>query len=329
MARILLTHTPDMLRNYYGPRALASLRELGEVQLNSGGVLDTDALIEAARGCDIVVSDRQTPGEARFFADARDVAAFLRVAVDIRNIDVGAASAAGVLVTRARPGFMTSVAELALGFLVDLARGISRASADYHAGRPPQVRMGRELAGATAGVIGYGAIGRHLAPMLAALGMRVLVTDPHVRVEEGGISQVDLDELLARADYVICLAVATAETENLIDARALARMRPQACFVNLSRGNLVDEAALLQALRAQRIAGAAMDVGRAADQMPSPELAALPNVIATPHIGGLTPQAVQAQAFDTVRQLDAIKRGEVPVGAVNAEAWTRRPHARV
>jgi D-3-phosphoglycerate dehydrogenase len=68
MARILLTHTPDMLRNYYGPRALAALRELGEVRLNSGGVLDTEALIEGARGCDIVVSDRQTPGEARFFA---------------------------------------------------------------------------------------------------------------------------------------------------------------------------------------------------------------------------------------------------------------------
>jgi D-3-phosphoglycerate dehydrogenase len=220
---------------------------------------------------------------------------------------------------------MTAVAELALGFLVDLARGISRASADYHAGRAPQVRMGRELAGATVGIIGYGAIGRHLAPLLAALGMRVLVADPHVRVEEGAFTQVGLDELLARADYVICLALATAETENLIDARALARMRPQACFINLSRGNLVDEAALLDALRAERIAGAALDVGRATDQMPSPELAALPNVVATPHIGGLTPEAVEAQAFETVRQLAAIKRGEVPDGAVNADAWTRRP----
>jgi D-3-phosphoglycerate dehydrogenase len=185
--------------------------------------------------------------------------------------------------------------------------------------------MGRELAGATVGIIGYGAIGRHLAPLLAALGMRVLVADPHVRVEEGAFTQVGLDELLARADYVICLALATAETENLIDTRALARMRPQACFINLSRGNLVDETALLQALRTERIAGAALDVGRATDQMPSPELAALPNVVATPHIGGLTPEAVEAQAFETVRQLAAIKRGEVPDGAVNADAWTRRP----
>ena len=324
--KVLLTHAPQARRQYYGERALAALREIAEVRLNEGEeALAPADLIAAATDVDAIIADRLTTGPAEVFSSLASLKAFLRVAVDIRNIDVGAASAAGVLVTRARPGFMTAVAELALGFLVDLARGISRASADYHAGRAPEVRMGRELAGATAGIIGYGAIGRHLAPMLAALGMRVIVADPHVRVAEGGLVQVTLDELLARADYVICLAVAAAETENLIDARALAQMRPQACFINLSRGNLVDEAALLHALRTERIAGAAMDVGRATDQMPSPELAALPNVIATPHIGGLTPQAVEAQALETVRQLAAIKRGEVPDGAVNAEAWTRRP----
>ncbi|HLH92489.1 MAG TPA: NAD(P)-dependent oxidoreductase [Xanthobacteraceae bacterium] len=324
--KVLLTHAPQARRQYYGERALAALGEIAEVRLNEREHALTPAeLIGAAADVDVIIADRLTSGPAEVFRALHSLRAFLRVAVDIRNIDVGAASAAGVLVTRARPGFMTAVAELALGFLVDLARGISRASADYHAGRPPQIRMGRELAGATAGIIGYGAIGRHLAPMLAGLGMRVLIADPHVRAEEGAFTQVDLDALLARADYVICLAVATAETENLIDARAFAHMRPQACFINLSRGNLVDEAALLQALRTGRIAGAAMDVGRALDQMPSPELAALPNVIATPHIGGLTPQAVEAQAFETVRQLAAIKRGEAPDGAVNADAWTRRP----
>jgi D-3-phosphoglycerate dehydrogenase len=324
--KVLLTHAPHARRQYYGERALAALREIAEVRLNERDeALGPAALIAAAMDVDAIIADRLTTGSAEVFRALASLKAFLRVAVDIRNVDVGAASAAGVLVTRAQPGFMTAVAELALGFLVDLARGVSRASGDYHAGRAPEIRMGCELAGATAGIIGYGAIGRHLAPMLAAIGMRVVVADPHVRVEEGAFAQVGLDELLARADYVICLAVAAAETENLIDARALAHMRPQACFINLSRGNLVDEAALLQALRAGTIAGAAIDVGRAIDQMPSPELAALPNVIATPHIGGLTPQAVEAQAFETVRQLAAIKRGEVPEGAVNADAWTRRP----
>jgi D-3-phosphoglycerate dehydrogenase len=101
-------------------------------------------------------------------------------------------------------------------------------------------------------------------------------------------------------------------------------MRPHAFFINLSRGNLVDEAALTAALRDNRIAGAAIDVGRARDQMPTPELAQLRNVIATPHIGGLTPPAIESQSLETVRQVQAIINGGVPPGAVNAGHWTRR-----
>jgi len=123
MARIFLTHVPDMLRNYYVERAVAALRELGEVRVNdTGRVLDADALAAAARGCEIVVSDRQTPGPAAFFRNAPDLVAFLRCAVDIRNVDVAAASAAGVLVTHATPGFAASVAEMTIGFMVNLAR---------------------------------------------------------------------------------------------------------------------------------------------------------------------------------------------------------------
>ena len=101
-------------------------------------------------------------------------------------------------------------------------------------------------------------------------------------------------------------------------------MKRDGFFINLSRGNLVDETALAAALNDGTIAGAAMDVGRAPDQMPSPELARLPNVIATPHIGGLTPPASESQAFDTVRQVEALVKGEVPSGAANLPSWTRR-----
>jgi D-3-phosphoglycerate dehydrogenase len=131
--------------------------------------------------------------------------------------------------------------------------------------------------------------------------------------------------LLARSDYAICLAIATEETENLMNEAAFARMKPDAFFINMSRGNLVDEAALSRVLAGGRIAGAAMDVGRAPDQMPSLELARLPNVIATPHIGGLTPPASESQAFDTVRQVEALVAGKVPPGAANLQSWTRRP----
>ncbi|MEW6640682.1 MAG: NAD(P)-dependent oxidoreductase [Pseudomonadota bacterium] len=327
--KLLLTHTPQARRQYYGERALAALRGLAEVRLHEAEQpLDPAGLMAAAEGADLIVADRATAVPAASLQRLPVLQAVLRVAVDIRNIDVAAASAAGVLVTRANPGFMTAVAELAIGFLVDLSRGISRATVDYQVGRVPEVRIGRELAGATAGLIGYGAIARRLTPLLTAFGMHVLATDPYARIDDGAVEPVALPELLARSDYVICLAVATAETENLISAAALARMRPDACLVNLSRGELVDEVALAAALREGRIAGAALDVGRAPDQMPSPALAACPNVIATPHIGGLTPQAAEAQAFDTVRQVEAILRGEIPQGAVNAAQWTRKPAVR-
>lgn len=326
MTKVLLTHTPQFRRQYYGERSLQGLQSVAQVVLHEADeALDAAGLIEAARDVDIIVADRLTEGPGEIFAGLPRLRAFVRCAVDIRNIDVEAASAAGALVTRAGPGFVPSVAELALGFLVDLSRGISRATADYHSGRNPEIVMGRQLAGSSLGIIGYGSIGRYLAPIAKSLGMMVLVADPFATVDDATIEHVPLEVLLGRADYVVCLAVANEQTENLIGQAALARMRPHACFINLSRGNLVDEAALLAALRENRIAGAALDVGRARDQMPTAELAKLPNVIATPHIGGLTPPAIESQSLETVRQVAAIINGEVPAGAVNAARWTRRP----
>src|SRR5205085_3630978 len=324
--KILLTPTPAFRDQYYGERSLRGLQALGEVKLHEDDEpLDAAGLIEAARDVDIIVADRVTEGRGEIFPQLPKLRAFVRCAVDIRNIDVEAASAAGVLVTRASPGFVQSVAELAIGFMVDLSRGISRATADYHAECKPEVRMGRQLAGGRIGIIGYGSIGRYLAEIAKVLGMEALVADPFVSIGDPDIKHLPLDELLGRADYVVCLAIANEQTENLIGRAALARMQPHAFFINLSRGNLVDEAALAAALRDNRIAGAALDVGRAPDQMPTPELASLPNVIATPHIGGLTPQAIEHQSSETVRQVAAIIRGEAPVGAVNAASWTRRP----
>jgi D-3-phosphoglycerate dehydrogenase len=315
-----------MLTNYYGPRALAALRAEAAVGLNeTGRVLDDpSALLDAAGDAAIIVADRQTPVPRAFFEAAHpDLRAVCRVAVDIRNIDVEAASRQGVLVTQASPGFIASVCELALGFMVDLARGITSAALDYRQGRQPAIRMGRQLQGATLGIIGYGAIGARMARLGSALGMRVLVNDPYKQIAEPGIRQTELEPLLREADFVICAAVATEATENLIGAAALALMRHDAWFINLSRGNLVDEAALEHALDAGQIAGAAMDVGRAPDQMPSPRLAARPDVLATPHIGGLTPEAAEHQAMDTVRQVAALMRGRIPEGAVNADAAYR------
>ena len=329
MVAIFLTHTPEMLENYYGPRALAALERLGEVRRNeTGTVLDAAALAREAKGAEIIVSDRQTAGPAAVFEACPDLVAFLRVAVDIRNIDVPAASRHGVLVTQATPGFIPSVAELAVGVMVDLARHVTPAVFDYRAGRDATVRMGRQLRGSTLGIIGYGAIGEYLAGLGVALGMQVLVNDPHKTVTDPALRQVPLEALLGQSDFVVCLVVANDSTENLMNAAAFARMKPSAFFINLSRGNLVDEAALVRALDEKRMAGAAMDVGRATDQKPSLHLASRGDVIATPHIAGLTPEAIEHQAFDTVRQAEALVRGEVPQGAVNLASAARLERLR-
>ena len=324
MLKIFLTHIPDMLKNYYGARALAELRKLGDVRLNdTGQVLGAEALATAAHGCEIIVSDRQTAGPADFFPLASDLVAFLRVAVDIRNVDVAAVSAQGILVTHATPGFVASVAEMAIGFMVDCGRHITEATSVYRSGRVPDARMGRQLKGATLGIIGYGAIGEYLAELGLALGMTVLVADPYKKVVRPRLNQVELTELLAQSDFVVCLAIANEQTENLMNAGAFARMKPSAFFINLSRGNLVDEAAFAGALDEKRIAGAALDVGRAQDQMPSPALARRADVIATPHTAGLTPDAAEHQAFDTVKQVKDLIAGRMPAGAANPQAAHR------
>jgi D-3-phosphoglycerate dehydrogenase len=320
--KILLTHSPEALKLYYGERALAGLLKLGEVRLNQNpSPLEGEDLLAAAADCDLIVSYRQSPGPAAVFERLPKLKAFLRCAIDIRNIDVAAASRAGVLVTQASAGFVTAVSELVLGFLVDLSRGITGSTLEYRKGKVPKAAMGRELKGSTLGVIGYGAIGREVVRVGRALGMRVLVNDPHV----SGIEQTPLDRLLEESDYVVPLAVASAETENLMNAAAFSRMKKGACLINVSRGNLVDEAALEAALDSGRLAGCAMDVGRAADQMPTPRLAARADVIATPHTAGLTLPAIEHQSLETVAQAAEIIKGRAPKGAVNAEHWTRKP----
>ena len=323
MPAIFLSFDPAARANYYGNKALAGLRALGEVRLYEGtAILDGAALAEAARGCQVIVSDRRTAGPAEVFATSPELAVFLRCAVDIRNVDVEAASAHGVLVTRASAGFMNAVAEWVIGALIDLARGISDSVHAYRSGAPAAIVMGRELRGSTLGVIGYGEIGRRVCDLGLVLGMRVLVTDPQVRATDPAIEQGSLNDLLAAADHVVCLAPALPGTENLMDEKRFAQMKRGAVFVNASRGNLVDEQALARALESGHLAGCALDVGRAPDQMPSPALARHARVIATPHIGGLTPRAVEHQALETVAQLAELLRGGMPGGAVNADHAT-------
>jgi D-3-phosphoglycerate dehydrogenase len=324
MTTVFISHTPAALVNYFGPKALARLQAVAQVRLNpSETPWTTAALVAAAGDCEVIIADRSCAGPAELFRALPRLVAFSRCAVDIRNIDVAAAGREGILVTQASAGFMASVSEWIIGAMIDLSRHLSAANAEYHAGRIPVPAMGRELRGATLGIVGYGRIARYLCQLGLAFGMRILVTDPFAAVDDPAIARTTQAELLAQSDFVVCLAVATEATENLMNAAAFAAMKPTAYFINASRGNLVDEAALVRALDDGTLAGCALDVGRAPDQMPTPALARHPRVIATPHVGGLTPAAIEHQALETADQVLRILHGEIPVGAVNAAQAVR------
>lgn len=319
--RVFVTHNPEDREAYYA-RALVELEALDGVEVVLNPLdrdLTTAELIDLADGCDVIVAHRSTPGEAGLFAALPRLVAFLRTAVDVSTVDVDAASAAGVVVARADKSFVPSTAELALGLTLDLLRSIAASTVDYRAGREPPQRPGGQLRGKVAGVIGYGAIGSYLADALRSLGVTVVVHDPHVDAAVDGFEQVGLDDLLRRADIVYPLAASTPETRELIGAEALRAMRRGTLLVNVSRGELLDESAVAAALDSGHLGGLAMDVGLAPDQRPSPSLAARSGVVATPHLGGLTPENADAQALSSVEQVAAMVAGALPPRAVNPD----------
>jgi D-3-phosphoglycerate dehydrogenase len=322
--KVFLTYTDEEFKNYYSHAGLVELQRHAQVIRNTTGrVLEGRELAEAAASCQVIVAHRSAAGLASTFEHAPELIAFLRGAVDISTIDVSAASMHGVLVAQASAGFGRAVAEMGLGMMIDLARGISRARAAYEQREEPLLAKGLQLNACTLGIVGYGRIGRHLAEMAAAIGMRVRVCDPHFPQDQLGVMAATFDELLHVSDFVVCLAVATPETANLMNAHAFSIMRPGASFINLSRGELVDEDALEATLDAGHLRGAGLDVGRAKDQKPSSRFVGRPDVVLMPHVGGMTVQAREHQTMDTVRQVAALAAGRMPEGAVNAAAAYR------
>lgn len=324
---ILLTHTPEDLRLFYDPEALERLRSLGRVVTNSADHhLSPRELLQAARGCHVIISEWGTGADGAVFAEAKDLVAFIRSGVEMRNVNIAAASAHGVLVVNTPGLYVTAVVELVLALMICLARDVVNRCILLRAGTRPANRFGTELCGKTVGLIGYGEIGRAVARATCHLGMRVLFTDPYVTSDDSYATGVALDRLLGEADFVSVHAKWTPETEDLIEEATFRKMKPTAFFINTARGALVDETALLRALRDGWIAGAALDVFGNEPEVVGNPLLDLPNVIATPHIGGITPETMKAQAARTVAIVQDILAGKVPEGAVNADEV---PHPRL
>lgn len=251
---------------------------------------DDDALLaRTLPGTDVLwhVLKRCT---AEMIAAAPRLRLIQKIGVGVNTIDLDAAKARGIAVCNLPGTNARAVAELTLGLMLAVLRRLPRFDAGMRRGEwlDPALQDGiGELGGRTVGLVGYGAIPRLLAPVLAALDCRVIYTSRSPRTDAAGEWRA-LDALLAEADIVSLHLPLTPETASLIDARALARMRPGAILINTARGGLVDQAALTEALSDGRLAGAGLDVFVHEPHDASERLFALPNVVLTPHIAWLT-----------------------------------------
>lgn len=326
--KILLTYPLTARTFWFGDACVAAMKDVGEVILNpSDKVLPPKELAELGRDCTILVLDRLTPVTAELLTLMPNLVAVVRGGVDHRWVDVKAASEAGVLVTQVNAGYRASVAELALALMLAAARGIPHYVAEYRKGVVPRPIPGQQISEATVGLIGYGRIAQHLARILLAMGAKVIATDPVAPID-APVEKVTLNDLVERSDYVVPLVVATEQTKNLLDGKMMRKMKASAWLINCSRGDVIDEVELAKILDEKKIAGVAMDVGWAEDQMPSPELAKRGDVIATPHVGGITRQSFESHAMQTVEQSSIILKGEIPYGALNADRATRMERLR-
>jgi phosphoglycerate dehydrogenase-like enzyme len=288
------------------------LRERAEVAIFVKPFGDPSAL----RGFDALVANRErTRFTGALLGQLPDLRIIAQTGNHAYHIDLAAAHARGIIVAKATGGFSTGAAELAIGLAIALMRRIAAADRAVRSGEWP-APLGHELNGKTLGIVGLGHVGRHVAKIANAFGMRVLSWSRRLdsaAATGAGTEASALDDLLCTSDVISVHATLAPETRGLIDARRIALMKPTAYLINTARGPIVDEAALVDALASRRIAGAALDVF---DTEPLPKghpLTRLPNVLLTPHLGWPTDRKYEDFADSAADVLLAYLDGhEVP-----------------
>jgi D-3-phosphoglycerate dehydrogenase / 2-oxoglutarate reductase len=280
---------------------------------------DSD-LTQAIGGYDAIVIRSATKLTAELIDRAERLKVIGRAGVGVDNVDVAAATRRGIVVANAPESTVVSAAEQTIGLMVALARNIPQAHAALKQGRWERERWaGVELADKTLGLIGFGRIGRQVGRRALGLGMRVVAHDPFVadeRFRELGVERVEtLDEVLAAADVLSLHSPLTPETERMIDAAAIGRMKDGARLVNAARGPLVDEQALAEAIRSGKLAGAALDVFSAEPY--AGELLELDEVVVTPHLAASTGEAQDRAGVIVAEQVVAALEGGLVTNAVN------------
>lgn len=292
---------------------------------------DRPALLAALADANAVLIRSATQVDAEAIAAGPNLRVIARAGVGLDNVDVPAATRAGVMVVNAPTSNVISAAELAITHLLALARHLPAADASMKAGQWKRSAFtGAELYEKTVGVVGLGRIGVLVAQRLAAFGVELIAYDPYVppaRAQQLGVTLVELDELMRRSDFITIHIPKTPETTNLIGAAEFALAKPTLRIVNASRGGIIDEDALLEALQSGRIAGAGLDVFVSEPPTGSPLLGA-PGIQLTPHLGASTDEAQEKAGVAVAKSVRLALDGELVPDAVNVAGGAIDPSVR-
>jgi len=318
MARVLVTEA-------LSEAAVDLLRRSGhEVSERLG--MGPAELLEAVADAEALIVRSATQVTAEVLAAAPLLAVVGRAGVGIDNVDIQAATAHGVVVANTPTANVISAAEHTLALMLACARNVAQAHAALLAGRwEREQNQGVELHGKTLGIVGLGRIGRLVAERAQAFGMELVGYDPFVPVEaarEFGVEHIEVDEIAARADFITLHVAKTPETVGLIGRGFLAKAKPELRVVNVSRGGVVDEEALAEAIISGRIAGAGLDVFDTEPCTSSP-LFGLPGVVVTPHLGASTRDAQLRVGTEVAEQVSLVLVGKPAPNALNPEACSR------
>ena len=305
------------------PEGVALLRAHHEVDERPG--LSPAELCQILGDYDALVVRSQVPVDAAVIAAGTRLQVIGRAGVGVDNVDLEAATRAGITVVNAPTGNTIAAAEHTLALLYGVARKIAAADASLRRGEWTRTKFtGLELRGRTLGIVGLGKIGQAIAARARAMEMTVLASDPYVNAEQAahhGVELVSLEDLLARADVVSVHVPLSRATRGMIGTKQLARMKPGAILLNVARGGVVDEAAVATALTAGTLAGAGIDVFEHEPPVDSPLLGA-PNTLLTPHLGASTAEAQVAVAEEIADQVLDVLAGRSARYAVNAPLLT-------
>ena len=314
--RVLVTDEVD-------PEGLALLRAEPAIQVDERPTMPPDELRSIIGDYDALIGRSATRLPRSILDAATRLRVIGRAGVGVDNIDLERATELGIAVINAPGGNTVSVAELFFGVLISLVRHIHLAAASMSGGAWDRSRLGGgEIRGRTLGIIGLGRIGSEVARRARPFGMKTVAYDPYVpasRFEELGVERAErLPDLLSRSDVLSMHVPLTDETRDMIGAAELAQLPPRAIVLNLARGGIIEEDALVEALQSGRIAGAALDVYSREPLAPDHPLRTLPNVLLTPHLGASTAEAQQSVATEACAAVrDALLSGDLSA-ALNA-----------